>query len=94
MATASSFDVFIATLCGCVIMGTCVENNLSRTDANINRLERELKPKIQEEQVIGKSTPEKFYFIDGQRAYLTIDGKPIEQYMNSSDLSTDNKNNF
>lgn len=40
----------------------------------------EIKPKIQEAQVLGNETPERFYEIDGQRVYLTIDGKPIEQY--------------
>jgi hypothetical protein len=32
------------------------------------------------ENVIGQESPEKFYEINGQRVYLEIDGKPIEQY--------------
>lgn len=43
----------------------------------------ELRPKIFSEQVIGDSTPEKFYKIDGERVYLEIDGQPVEQYFAS-----------
>ncbi len=37
-----------------------------------------LTPKI--ENIIGESKPEKFYNINGQRVYLEIDGKPVEEY--------------
>lgn len=30
--------------------------------------------------VIGGSEPEKFYQIKGQRVYLEVDGKPVEEY--------------
>lgn len=36
--------------------------------------------KLQEQNILGEDTPEKFYEINEQRVYLEIDGKPIEQY--------------
>lgn len=90
---AEYWEVLIAVIAGTFVTGTCMDNS-HEINRNIKGLEREvqeMKPKIQEKQVIGNSTPEKFYFIDGQRAYLAIDGKPIEQYANSSDLSKETK---
>ena len=40
----------------------------------------QLTPVVREEQVLGNQTPEKFYEIEGNRVYLEIDGKPVEQY--------------
>src|SRR3990172_214680 len=37
-------------------------------------------PQIQTQNTIGQEMPEKFYDINGQRVYLEIDGKPVEQY--------------
>ncbi|MEK6813081.1 MAG: hypothetical protein AABX86_03130 [Nanoarchaeota archaeon] len=31
--------------------------------------------------VFGDEKPETFYEVNGQRAYLTIDGKPVEEYI-------------
>ncbi|MBI2671912.1 hypothetical protein HYX16_03180 [Candidatus Woesearchaeota archaeon] len=36
--------------------------------------------------VTGKETPDKFYEINGKRAYLEIDGKPIEDYIKEKKL--------
>ena len=36
--------------------------------------------KIQEKDIIGKEEPEKFYEIKNKRAYLTVDGTPVEEY--------------
>lgn len=36
--------------------------------------------KVQTKNVIGKKAPEKFYEINGNRVYLEIDGKPVEEY--------------
>ena len=35
---------------------------------------------LHQRNVIGNEAPEKFYEVNGQRAYLEIDGKPVEQY--------------
>ena len=35
---------------------------------------------LQERNVIGDSRPEKFIEINGQRYYVQIDGKPVENY--------------
>jgi len=48
--------------------------------AKIDRIEEYVHPVVHAEDVIGKSAPEKFYEIDGQRVYLEIDGRPIEEY--------------
>jgi|SRR3989338_8930619 len=44
-------------------------------------LEKE-KPLLVEKNVLGGAAPETFYEINGQRVYLKIDGKPVEQYCN------------
>lgn len=33
------------------------------------------------ENVIGSESPEKFYELNGQRVYLEIDGKSVEEYV-------------
>jgi len=33
---------------------------------------------LQEMNVLGNTTPEKFYYVNGQRVYLEIDGKSVE----------------
>ena len=38
-------------------------------------------PQVQVENVIGQEAPERFYDLNGQRVYLEIDGKPVEQYV-------------
>ena len=38
-------------------------------------------PQVQIENVIGQEAPERFYDFNGQRVYLKIDGKPVEQYV-------------
>ena len=35
---------------------------------------------VYEEQVLGNPTPETFYIIGGQRAYITIDGMFVEKH--------------
>lgn len=37
-------------------------------------------PELQTQNVIGGEQPEKFYEIKGNRVYLEIDGKPVEEY--------------
>ncbi|HLD00668.1 MAG TPA: hypothetical protein VJC39_02900 [Candidatus Nanoarchaeia archaeon] len=38
-------------------------------------------PQVQIENVISQEAPERFYYFNGQRVYLEIDGKPVEQYV-------------
>ncbi|MEK6940952.1 MAG: hypothetical protein AABW49_03575 [Nanoarchaeota archaeon] len=33
------------------------------------------------QDVIGNNKYEKFYMVDGNRAYLEIDGKPVDSYV-------------
>ncbi len=33
------------------------------------------------ENVIGQEAPDRFYELNGQRGYLEIDGKSVEQYV-------------
>jgi hypothetical protein len=37
-------------------------------------------PQLQIQNVIGQEAPEKFYVINGQRVYLEVDEKHVEQY--------------
>lgn len=39
---------------------------------------------LKTQNVLGNETPETFYEIDGRKAYLTIDGKNVEEYVNSN----------
>lgn len=41
-------------------------------------------PQVQVENVIGQEAPERFCDLNGQRVYLEIDGKPVEQYVRES----------
>lgn len=43
-------------------------------------LERTKPLEIITRNVIGNSEPEKFYVVDGNRAYLEIDGRPVDTY--------------
>ena len=36
---------------------------------------------LQTENIFGQEAPEKFYEINGQRFYLEIDGRPVEEYV-------------
>ena len=51
------------------------------TDAALEILEKE-KPTLVQKNVLGREAPETFYEINGQRVYLKIDSKPVEQYCN------------
>ena len=53
------------------------------TNSKLKQLEDKvdsLSPKPITSNVIGNGEPEKFYDVNGQRVYLEIDGKPVEQY--------------
>ncbi|MEK6967360.1 MAG: hypothetical protein AABX51_01890 [Nanoarchaeota archaeon] len=39
-----------------------------------------LQSQVQYQDVIGQEAPERFYEINGQRIYLEVDGKPVEEY--------------
>lgn len=38
-------------------------------------------PQIQERDVIGETTPDRFYEIDGRKVFLEVDGRPVEDYI-------------
>ena len=50
----------------------------NRASAVLDYLKK--KSEVQVEDVIGREDPDKFYEINRQRAYLEIDGKPVEDY--------------
>ena len=56
-----------------------LETKLENIEAAIRN---QPKYEIQTQNVIGEEAPEKFYEINGQRVYLEVDGKPVEQYFN------------
>jgi hypothetical protein len=52
---------------------------LSNKIAAIER-DQLVSPALQKRNVTAGSEDDTFYELDGQRAYITVDGKPIEQY--------------
>jgi hypothetical protein len=44
-----------------------------------------LNPSLLESQVVGDATPDKFYEINGKKAYLEIDGKSVDEYFKMGD---------
>lgn len=68
-------------------MGVMTNIGINSIGQKIENLKKSLiESKIQEEDIFGKrgeKFKEKFYELpDGRRAYLEIDGKPVEQYLN------------
>jgi len=66
------------------MISTCdVDRKTNNLGSKVDSIESQLKtmqPTLQVENVLGDPEPEKFYEIDGQRVYLEMDGKPVEQY--------------
>ena len=64
---------------------TTLINSINQCNMNnrIDELERLGKLTIKENNTIGKEE-KKYYEINGKRAYLEIDGKPIEQYQSDN----------
>ncbi len=63
-----------------------VSSNVNQLGDKLEGVSREVEElnkyplKIEEKNVIGSQKLEKFYQINGQKFYLEIDGKPVEQY--------------
>ena len=55
-------------------------NELSTKVADLESMLKTSQPILQEKDVLGNPELETFYEINGQRFYLRIDGKPVEQY--------------
>lgn len=53
-------------------------NSCEQTQKILNNYQKV--PQLQVENVISSEAPEKFYELNGQRVYLEIDGKSVEQY--------------
>ena len=71
---------------GCVMQKRItrpIAREISRIEQTLNH---SLNPEIQvkRENIFGNNSPEEFYEIGGRRAYLTIDGKSIEEYQNET----------
>lgn len=78
-------DAFVLAVLTLAIGGLAlsINNDINKLkDRKIKSLEQQLQ--ITEENVIGQEAPEKFYEINGQRVYLEIDGKPIEEYFSNN----------
>ena len=46
----------------------------------LSKLELELEKQVRTKNVIGNTTPDKFYERDGQRLYIEVDGRPAMEY--------------
>ena len=54
---------------------------LKKVEAKVESIESRLSGQVRTENVIGNSEPETFYTVNGQRVYLKIDGKSVEDYV-------------
>ena len=76
MREISELEFILAILLG---MGTVgIANEMINAGVEKERIRKGYV--IQERNVIGNLTPEKFYEISGKRFYIEIDGKPVEKY--------------
>ena len=67
------------------------ETTVTKLNGNLDAIDQTLKdgyrtfrdsvPKPMLHNVIGKEEPDEFYHINGQRAYIAIDGLPVECYL-------------
>ncbi len=68
-----------------VVLGVAVASGLrcdrqKSIEQKVDILLQKSEPRLETRDVMGKYLPEKFYEINGQRVYLEVDGKPVEQY--------------
>lgn len=54
----------------------CISNGLNKKIDALQQAQI-----VYEENLPGQTLPNKYYTIDGKKAYITIEGKPSEQYM-------------
>ncbi|MFH1409601.1 MAG: hypothetical protein ABIH34_06845 [Nanoarchaeota archaeon] len=60
-------------------LGTFIVNGF--TNKALEQKVNQMKPKANVEQVLGNELPERFYYLDGDTAFVAIDGKPVSQYV-------------
>ena len=74
---------------GTLLVGTCmakvcvvdgIEDRLDNVNASL-QAQTTYQPRLKKQNVIGELEPEEFYEVDGKRAYVIIDGKPVETYL-------------
>lgn len=63
---------------GAFMIAAPVNQRLGEISNKLGELKPGIEYKLQERNVIGRDEPETFYEIGGQRVYLTVDGKPVE----------------
>ncbi len=54
------------------------ESDMENLEERVNKLEKQLT--IQTRNTIGRDLNDKFYEINGEKVYLEIDGRPVEDY--------------
>ncbi len=74
---------------GTLLLGTCmakycVVGGLEERLDNVNsslQAQTTYQPRLKHENSIGGPEPDEFYDVDGKRAYVSIDGKPVSDYV-------------
>ncbi|GEM_PF-5969673 len=74
---------FTATMATCGTYNSC-NSPKSKDIQEIKATLQTLTPQLHTENLFGTESPEKFYLINGQRVYLEIDGKAIEEFAKSN----------
>jgi hypothetical protein len=68
---------------GFTLYATC---NHSDSLNRIENMQKEQRTQIQEQNILGGEANERFYDINGQRAYLEIDDKLVYKYFNTNGI--------
>ncbi|VVB77558.1 Uncharacterised protein [uncultured archaeon] len=75
------FGTVIASMIGCsLVIGGC--NKINDLDSKLERMIKKVPVVLEEksENLFGNPNPEKYFMINGQKAYTQVNGKPIESY--------------
>ncbi len=78
---ASETKYTSATRAGLYLMMFITMLGATRACSRTKDITKLLEPQVKVQNVIGQEAPEKFYVIDGKRAYLEIDGRSVEQHV-------------
>ena len=63
-----------------MIGATIDSSKIAKIKEGLESLEKKVEPKIQTRNIIGKEIPDKFYVINNDTSYVSIDGKPVKDY--------------
>lgn len=76
------FGTVVASMIGCaLVIGGC--HKISDLDSKLEKMMKKTPVVVLDEKtenLFGNLNPEKYFMINGQKAYTQVNGKPIESY--------------